>query len=473
MSESTMRHNIALGGKKSVLVLLKAKLHGFLHKIEVDKAVFFGILAKIWGTIFGPLTALLIVIKFTPEYQGYYYTFNGLLALQIFVELGLGVVVVQFASHEWSKLKLDPVLGITGDKEALSRLASLVSIVSKWYLVGGTIIALCLGAGGYIFFTHSHNSNISWQLPWFFLCFFTAVLFSLSPILNLLEGCNQVSALYNYRFFQGVISSLILCVFIFSGAKLWSAPISVAGVIVYTFLFLKCKYSKFIKRLLSVKAPDCCINWKKEVFPMQWRIAVSTISSYFMFFLFTPVIFNYYGPVVAGQFGMTWSLVIMVSTISSPWIHPKIPMFGMLIAKKEYNELDILFRRIMKIFVVNTMLTTIAVWLLVYILNKLSHPLSARLLPLLPMTLFLLAQVIMALAMPFVAYLRAHKVEPMLPLSVCCAILTSLAVFILGKYYSIVAIGLGYLVINIMAVTYVVLLWHHCRKKWHVEAELT
>lgn len=460
--------DIALSGKKNALALLKIKLHKFLYRVEVDRAVFFGILAKIWGLIFGPLTALLIVIKFTPEYQGYYYTFNGLLALQVFVELGLGIVITQFASHEWSKLKIDVDLGITGDKGALARLAGLAKIISRWYLAGGLIIALSLGVGGYIFFTHSHNSNISWQLPWFFLCFFTAVTFFLSPLLSLLEGCNQVSAVYTYRFFQGVISSLIICVAIFLGAKLWSASIAIAVVALYTVLFLKYKYSKFIKCLLLTKTSDCCINWSKEILPMQWRIAVSTISGYFMFFLFTPVIFNYYGSVVAGQFGMTWSLAITASTISSSWLFPKIPRFGMLIAEKKYAELDILFFRITKIFVINTLVATSAAWFLVYILNKLHHPFAARLLPLLPTTLFLIAQVIMALSMPFTAYLRAHKKEPLLWWGICSAVLTALSTFILGKYYSVTAIGLGYLLINIVMVPCLVLLWHRCRREWHV-----
>ena len=203
---------------------------------------------------------------------------------------------------------------------------------------------------------------------------------------------------------------------------------------------------------------------------MQWRIAISTISSYFMFFLFTPVIFRYYGPVVAGQFGMTWSLAVTVSTISSPWLHPRVPKFGMLIAEKKYTELDKLFRRITEIFFANTLLATLAVWLLVYMLNKLNHYLASRVLPLLPLTLFLSAQVIMMLTMPFVAYLRAHKVEPILWMAICCAVLISLSVFILGKYYSLVAMGFGYLVINTMAFIYIIFLWQHCRKKWHVDA---
>jgi len=445
-------------------------LRKLFYKAEVDRAVFFGILAKIWGLVAGPFTALLIVIRFTPEYQGYYYTFNSLLAIQIFVELGLTIVISQFASHEWSKLRMDDSGGIAGDKEALSRLASLAKVSSKWYMVGGIIIAFCLGLGGYIFFLHSHNTaHINWPLPWFFLCFFTGVSFSLTPLLALLEGCNQVSAVYTYRFFQGVIASLVLCITIFMGANLWSASISVAAVIFYTALFIKRRYWKFISCLLFTGYPGPRIDWRKEILPMQWRIAISTLGSYFTFFLFTPVIFNYYGPVVAGQFGITWSLALTASTISSSWIFPKIPRFAILIAEKKYSELDSLFSRVTKIFVINTLIAASGAWFLVYILNRFNHPFAARLLPLLPTTLFLMAQVIIRLSLPFTVYLRAHKKEPILWLVTGGAVLTAFSTFILGKYYSVAAIGFGSLLINIAVVISLVLLWHRCRIEWHVD----
>lgn len=123
-----------------------------LRKAEVDRAVFFGLLLKVWGIAVSPVSALLIAFKFTPELQGYYYTFGSLLALQGFIELGLGGVIIYFVSHEWSKLGIDKAGYIVGDREALSRLISLANLTLKWYLIGGLIIIFGLGIGGYIFF---------------------------------------------------------------------------------------------------------------------------------------------------------------------------------------------------------------------------------------------------------------------------------------------------------------------------------
>ena len=74
------------------------------------------------------MTLLVIASYFSPELQGYYYTFNSVLTLQVFVTLGLSAVIVQFAAHEWSKLDLGKRGEIVGDSVALSRLMSLGQI---------------------------------------------------------------------------------------------------------------------------------------------------------------------------------------------------------------------------------------------------------------------------------------------------------------------------------------------------------
>src|SRR6266699_1194993 len=142
----------------------------FSKSLEIDRAVFFGLLSRIWGLAAGGVTAILIATYFSPEIQGYYYTFTTILALQVFAELGLGTVAVQFASHEWSKLNLDESGRIVGDGDALSRLVSVAKVVTRWFLFAGVLVAVGVGAAGYVFFSTSPDHNIDWVSPWFLLC---------------------------------------------------------------------------------------------------------------------------------------------------------------------------------------------------------------------------------------------------------------------------------------------------------------
>jgi len=69
----------------------------------IERATLYAMANRLWGSASGLLTAVLVAWFFTPELQGYYFTFLSLLTLQTFVELGFGELLQQFVSHEWAK----------------------------------------------------------------------------------------------------------------------------------------------------------------------------------------------------------------------------------------------------------------------------------------------------------------------------------------------------------------------------------
>jgi hypothetical protein len=424
------------------------------------------LLTKLWVFGTGPVTALLIATKLTPETQGYYYTFGTIIALQVFVELGLGTAVRQFASHEWSKLRLDEDGHIRGDQDSLSRLISLSAIAMKWYIIAGLVVVFGLSTTGYIFFSRSPDFQVNWVLPWISLCFLTGLNICLTPIWSLLEGCNQVSRLYTYRFIQGVVVSLSTWLAILLGLKLWVVSVSSIAGLICAAIFLKRKYVFFFKTLLFTSPTGSLINWRDDILPMQWRLVLSWISGYLAFSLFTPVLFKYYGPVVAGQMGMTWSLLGILG-IASSWVYPKVPQFAILIAQKKYAELDAFFWKITRIAIAIIILTGIGIYLLVCLLNLFPISLAKRILPPLPTGLFLLAQMLITASIPFAEYLRAHKKEPLMFVSTLNGVLIGFSTLILGKYYSATGMAAGYMMINFALVPSVFLIWARCRTVWH------
>lgn len=423
-----------------------------------------------WGLCSGPVTAILVAVTFTPEVQGFYFTFGTIVALQVFVELGLGTVIIQFASHEWSKLSLDASGRIAGDRASLSRLVSIANIASKWYLAGGVLLVVGLGAGGWLFFGPV-TSGVPWFSPWLLLCLVTGLEVCLVPIWSLLEGCNQLVQLYRFRFLQGLIASLSTWAAILLGAGLWTAPLSVSATLLVSIFFIRRRYWSFLTSLLLGRADGPTIAWRSDMLPMQWRIALSWIGGYFVFSLFVPVLFKYDGPVVAGQMGMTWSMVAMIGAVTSAWVSPRAPRFGMLIARKEYGELDRQLRAVTGIVVGVSALLALTVWLLVLMLNALDHGLAmhlaARLLAPLPTGLLLAAHCIMLATTPASAYLRAHKKEPLMVFSIIYAALVGCSTFFLGRHFSVMGMAAGYLIVNALAMPVVFLIWSRCRKEWH------
>lgn len=453
------------------LICMKTSLfmEKFLQRIEFDRSVFFGLMARISNIITGPVAALLITIKFTPQIQGYYYTFWNILALQVLIELGLGTVITQFASHEWSGLSMDRDGYVIGQSDALSRISSLARFTLRWFIAGGTIMTIGLGAGGYFFFSHSGHNGAAWVLPWIALSTITGMNVLFVPIWSLLEGCNQVASLYKYRFLQGLCTSSSVCILILAGAGLWTASISALVTFMCACLFLRFRYRNFLKSLFRINTPGLRIEWKKEILPMQWRVAISSISGYFTFSLFTPVLFKYHGPVVAGQMGMSLGIIGFVTSLPGSWLIPKTPRFGVLIARKDYAELDRIFFRTAKIFIMLLTALAFLVWCLIYLLNMLKSPIAGRLLGPLPMALLLLAQVIPMTSLPFSVYLRAHKKEPILYPAIISGTLVGISAIILGKAYSVMGIAIGYLLVTSLVTPLVIIIWYRCRTEWHAD----
>lgn len=442
-------------------------LFHFFKILEVDQAVLCGIFGRIWQTLSGPVTAILIVTCFSPETQGYYYTFGSVLGLQVFVELGLGTVIIQFASHEWSRLNLTPTGEIAGDTKALSRLANLARIAVKWYLIGGTVTFLGLSIAGSLFFYQKSELDISWIAPWLTLSLLTGLNFLLIPLWSLLEGCNQVEDVYLFRLLDGILRAASLWAAISLDARLWSPFVSALAGSILATIFLYYRSRPFLKTIFLFSRNKCQFNWKLELMPMQWRIAISWISGYFVFLMFIPVLFQYHGPVIAGQMGITWALVTALSSICDAILKPKAPRFGILIAQEKYTQLDSLFWRLVVIVVAISLLGAFLIWSFVYCINEYNLVISKRLLPPLPTGLFLGATVLTTLSYPFAMYLRAHRKEPTMLLSIISAVLVCSSNLLLGKEYAATGMAAGYLGTNIIIAPAIIYIWFKCRKEWH------
>lgn len=438
-----------------------------LRRFEVNRAVFFSVLTQGWSALAGPATMLVIAHWLTAVEQGFYYTFSSVLALQVFVELGLVTVIVQVASHEWAFLKRESDGRISGDSRALSRLASLLRFALKWYAVSGLLVIIGLSVGGFVFFSAKPHPEVAWQWPWFALCGVAGLALIMSPIFSVIEGCNQVASIYSFRFTQGILNSLAVIVSLFLGMGLYALAIAALMRFMCGLIFIAWKHRVFIRQILTSEITER-INWHGDVWPFQWRIGVSWISVFFTWSILTPVMFYYHGPKVAAQMGMTLAMVIAIETLSWAWINTRMPHFGMLIARRQFAELDRLFLRIFWITLSLATVCSLGVLELVYWLQARHLPLGERMLPLLP-TILLLVQRIMNVAFSDMAfYLRAHKQEPLIITWLITALLTGLSTLTLGGYYGPTGAAGGLLAVTLIwtlpACFYV---FRRCRTLWH------
>jgi hypothetical protein len=210
------------------------------------------------------------------------------------------------------------------------------------------------------------------------------------------------------------------------------------------------------------------VGWRHEVWPFQWRIAITWLCSYFISQLFTPILFVYQGPIVAGQMGMSLGIASSIGTIGLAWMSTKASPFGNMIARGEIPALDRLFFR--TLWQSTVLLTTGAVgFLLCLVIEGHRFPkLAVRVLPPWVFAVLLLTTVANHVVFSQSLYLRAHKREPFLKQAVVVASILAMSTFLLGRSLGANAVAVGYFAIGgLLSLAWGTYIFVTTRREWY------
>ena len=438
-----------------------------LKRVGIDRAVGFTVLGRGWAAVSGLVTLLLLVHYLSPVQQGYYFTFGNILALSVFIEMGLSLLLVQFASHERANLHWTPSGTLAGDSAAKARLSSLLQLSAKYYAVVATLLLVIVMPLGVLFF-HAHStSGIRWQIPWLWVALVSAATIVLLPVLSILEGCGLIAQIARLQMWQNIAGSLLLWLALISHWGLYAAPITNTVVLLCQIGWIVATKRAWLFDLLRYPTGGNQINWRGEVWPLQWKIAIACISGYFTFQLFNPILFATRGAAVAGQMGLSLAVMMTVTAISIAWVTTKVSPFGILIARRDFAALDHLFfpclwQSWILVTVASALVWGVGAWLYAAHL-----PISTRFLPPLPLALLAASAVINHGVFAEAAYLRAHKQEPFFLSSLGFAVLIAFSGLLLARPFGASGMLLGYLVacaLNLVLSTYI---FQRKRREWH------
>ena len=439
----------------SFITIIYRKLSRWRAIAGLDFHVLVTLLFRGWTIVAGAGTVLLLPFWINPAEQGYYFTFASVLALQIFFELGLNQIVMQLVSHEVAHLTETTDGRLTGDESHLGRLSSLARLIRRWYGVAAMLFALIGGIAGAVFFTQKGTEPMSvWLGVWVVLVGATAANLWLSPGLAVMEGCGKVGQVARLRLVQSVLGYAFLWAALLSGAGLWAAVAVPVVSAVCTAYWVTARGN--ILRWLSSRAVDLKneLRWRTDVFPLQWRIALSWVSGYFVHFIFTPILFATQGAVEAGRFGMATAVFSAVSTLGMSWVNAKAPYFAMHISRNEKSALNALFKNTISRALLVTAFLCGAFVVSAWVLTRLYFSSMSRIAPLDVLLVLALVAVVNCAVSAAAIYMRAHRQEPMLTISVVTGCLTALCAY-LGAQYSMLAMVLMYAAV----ITLVMLPW--------------
>ncbi len=438
-----------------------------LRRLQISPGVALAVAQRVWPALVGPVTLLLLTEFLTDGQMGFYGTFQGMLAAQTVFDLGLGVLMINLASHEWPQLALDAQGNLSGEPEALGRLKSLHDVVLRWAGFASLLFVLIIGVAGYVLFAQKDDADIRWFEAWVVLIVLAGLNLWLQPLTALLEGCQQVTTVWAFRLVAAVIGTLASWLVLRFHGGLWVLTANYATMLLANVFLLFVKYKNFFCSLQSA-APAHAEHWRIEIWPMQWRLVLQSLVGYLGFGLFIPVIFYFRGEVEGGRMALSWMVVSTLGAVALAWLQPRIPTFGALIARRDFAGLDHLFKRVFLTSFGLLFLASVAAWVGVWLLNYWQHPKAIKLIAPLPLALFLAANLLMHVSQCLSAYLRAHKREVLMPLGVTASLLCGVLVFVLGRKYGVTGVGAGFLIVVAgVLIPWQTAIWCRCRAAWH------
>jgi len=450
------------------------KVKDILKGIGVDWSIAYSSGARIVQGFTGAVSIIFISTFLTGVEQGFYFTFGSITAIQVFFELGLTGIITQYVAHEDSHLRVEDNR-IVGEEKYRSRLSSLLHFCVKWYSVISALLFITLLVVGFVFFSHygKEHADVSWQIPWILICIGTVIKLFQAPLSSFIQGLGYVKEMSKVGFWQQIILPLSSWIGLACNFKLYVVGISsILAALIWNVYVHRTFLWKILKDIWLTPIHEH-VGYMKEIFPYQWRIALSWVSGYFIFQLFNPVLFATDGPTVAGQMGMTLNVLNAVQAFALSWISTKIPLMSKLIALKDYAKLDNIFNKtlnqMVRVCVCLLCIMFIGIWILqvTNISIGIHGPLYKRFLGLLPILLMALPIVMNMYVNSWATYLRCHKREPFLLLSVVCGVASLVSTLTLGKLYGLYGIVIGYFSITVLSLIWGRRIYVTKKKEWH------
>lgn len=445
------------------------------HKIGIDKSIAYTSSSSIIAAFAGLVSIYFIGSYLTGEEQGYYFTFGSILAIQTFFDMGLTGIMTQYVAHEHAHLQWsENGISLIGDARYKSRLSYLLHFCIKWYAIISVMLLITLIIVGNIFFMkYSKTQDISWRLPWLLICIGTSLNLFLAPLMAYLQGLGKVKEVARVMFYRQLVIPIFTWGSFIIGLKLYVVGIaSITTAALFILFIILSDFRPILVSILREKITEK-VDYMKEIFPYQWKIALSWISGFFIFQLFNPVLFATEGAKVAGQMGMTMQVLNAISGLSMNWINTKIPLFSRLVELKDYLKLDKIFNKTVyqesSICLILLIIYYFGVALLRHFNIRFSGQLiGERFLDYLPMLLMSIPIYTNQFVFSVATYLRCHKKEPFLVNSIVMGILIMISTLLLGDNYGLYGICLGYSFLTvIIGLPWGIYIFKTKRKEWH------
>lgn len=425
-------------------------------------------LNQIWRLISGPISLIIIPLFITPEIQGFWYTFSSISALAVFADLGFTTIILQFSAHEFAFLHFSESFELFGPEEYRKRIASLFQFVLRWTTSVVFITFPVIFIVGYILYIQKAGISV-WLAPWIIYSIGAAIGFYASVISSFIQGCDQVSTIQKLSLQSAIVGTLSMFISLMLHFGLHSIAISLFLANLYNLAAILIKYRIFIRALWKTE-PDNT-NWKHDILRLLWKYSLSWSSGYFIFKIYTPLMFQFHGPIEAGKVGITISLITAIFNIANTWFSANTPKLNMLVAKREWKILDKEFRKNLILSLGTYILGITVLFLTVIVFSgrwQLFDKMKVRFLGIVPLSMLLVGWFLQIIVNGLAIYLRAHKEEPFVIPSVVSGIFIIVTTYLSAKYLPPIMFFAGFIASYIYGLPWSLKIFFNKRNEWHI-----
>jgi hypothetical protein len=415
---------------------------------QLDRTLLFAMAGRVWQSLSGPITIVLLIQFLSLEDQGIYYGLVSVVGIQTFFELGLLNILVSQSAHLASEIRTP---------NSLSRMRQLMVAARTWFRAASLLFAFSAIGLGWIVL--SGRSDVAeWQFPLIVLCLSAAGSVAISPDLAVLEGAGYRPSIYRSRLSQMVSGGLVVWLSLCLGFKYWALVFSSLVQFFWSAWLIWSLHRDFLNRMLDpctlrqqigktppVESPHIGrLSWLRDVLPLQWRVALVSLVYHAATQFFTLIVLYYHGQADAGRLGMTLTVTAAIQGMCLTWIQTKFALVSNLHGSGRREEAGALWRRSA---LVSTGLMVVAMSAAIVVVGLL--PLAGwgwerRFIQ--PWQLAVLALGCIANHLIAVQsfYVLAQKGRPFLLPSLFGFSMTGLAVLIGGFWYSVSGVVVGY-----------------------------
>jgi hypothetical protein len=370
-----------------------------------------------------PITLYLVATRLAPAEQGLYFVFVNVQVIAQLFEVGVGSLIVQYASHELPHLLWQTRGAIEGEAGVRTRVEWLLRRAGRWYVNAGLLFCvLALPLGMVLFTARSEPDGPDFARPWVATVLCTALYLPLIPLLSMIEGAGRLIPVQRMRIGQAVASALIAWVLIPTAGGLVAVATLAALQLAIVILWLWRYYPELVAswwRAVTTAGEGAPQRIIDALPPTQTRTALGWIGGHIALQALTPLVLFYQGASAAGQVGLTLAITIVPFTFGMSWLQGRFPEYGALVSQRERTSLGRLAWRATLHGATVCVAASVAATTLVATLDRFSPALRARFLPTWAVAAMGFAMLATLLVQAMAGYLRAYRGEPLLPALLC------------------------------------------------------